>query len=151
MRGAVVLFSRRRRSIIALTHSRRAARTPDRPNPIGIHRVIVTAVEPAKVHVAALEASDGSKVAPSARPYCRPSGVGKTRRVGLSGAVASLVVAVSGVTRQGFGRFVFALQRLHPATPPGRQDPTRSNPLPQALSRPQPLPITRTRSAPGDL
>jgi hypothetical protein len=60
MRGAVVLFSRRRRSIIALTHSRRAARTPDRPNPIDIHRVTVTAVEPAKVHVAALEASDGT-------------------------------------------------------------------------------------------
>ena len=108
MRGAVVLFSRRRRSIIALTHSRRAARTPDRPNPIGIHRVIVTPVEPAKVHVAALEASDGSKVAPSARPYCRPSGVGKTRRVGLSGAVASLVVAVPRVTRQVTGRRVRA-------------------------------------------
>jgi hypothetical protein len=34
---------------------------------------------------------------------------GKTRRVGLSGGIASLVVAVSGVTRQGFGRFVRVL------------------------------------------
>ena len=38
------------------------------------------------------------------------SGVGKTRRVGLSGVIASLVVAVSCVTRQGFGRFVCALR-----------------------------------------
>ena len=41
--------------------------------------------------------------------------------------------------------------RLHRTTPPRRQDPTRSKPLPQALPRPQPLPATRTRSATGDL
>src|SRR5215218_3893599 len=33
--------------------------------------------------------------------------------------------------------------RLHRPTPPRRKDPTRSNPLPQALPRPQPLPATR--------
>jgi transposase len=38
-------------------------------------------------------------------------------------------------------------QDLHRATHPGRQDPTRSKPLPQALPRPQPLPPTRTRTA----
>ncbi len=38
-------------------------------------------------------------------------------------------------------------QDLHRATHPGRQNPTRSNPLPQALPRPQPLPPTRTRTA----
>ncbi len=35
--------------------------------------------------------------------------------------------------------------RLHRTTPPRRQDPTRSKPLPQALPRPQPLPPPRTR------
>ena len=39
-----------------------------------------------------------------------------------------------------------AHDHLHRAPPPGRQDPTRSKPLPQALPRPQPLPATRTRS-----
>jgi hypothetical protein len=42
-------------------------------------------------------------------------------------------------------------QGLHRATNPGRQNPTRSNPLPQALPRPQPLPPTRTRTATTDL
>ena len=41
--------------------------------------------------------------------------------------------------------------RLHPATPPRRQDTTRSKPLPQALPRPQPLPATRTRNTTGHL
>lgn len=40
-----------------------ATRSPDRPNPIGIHRVTVTALEaPARVHVAALEAIDGTPI-----------------------------------------------------------------------------------------
>jgi tRNA-Thr(GGU) m(6)t(6)A37 methyltransferase TsaA len=40
-----------------------ATRLPDRPNPIGIHRVAVTAIEPpARVHVAALEAIDGTPI-----------------------------------------------------------------------------------------
>jgi len=40
-----------------------ATRSPDRPNPIGIHRVTVTAIErPASVHVAALEAIDGTPI-----------------------------------------------------------------------------------------
>ena len=40
-----------------------ATRSPDRPNPIGLHRVTVTAVEaPARVHVAALEAIDGTPI-----------------------------------------------------------------------------------------
>jgi hypothetical protein len=42
------------------------------------------------------------------------SGDGKTRRVGLSGAVASLVVAVPCVTRQVTGRFVRALGMNRP-------------------------------------
>ena len=38
-------------------------RSPDRPNPIGLHRVTVTAVEgPARVHVDALEAIDGTPI-----------------------------------------------------------------------------------------
>jgi tRNA-Thr(GGU) m(6)t(6)A37 methyltransferase TsaA len=40
-----------------------AGRSPDRPNPIGIHLVEVTAIEPpARVHVAALEAIDGTPI-----------------------------------------------------------------------------------------
>jgi tRNA-Thr(GGU) m(6)t(6)A37 methyltransferase TsaA len=40
-----------------------ATRSPDRPNPIGLHRVTVTAVEPpGRVHVAALEAIDGTPI-----------------------------------------------------------------------------------------
>jgi len=40
-----------------------AGRSPDRPNPIGLHLVEVTAVEPpARVHVAALEAIDGTPI-----------------------------------------------------------------------------------------
>jgi tRNA-Thr(GGU) m(6)t(6)A37 methyltransferase TsaA len=40
-----------------------ATRSPDRPNPIGIHRVTVTAIEPpARVHVAALEAIDSTPI-----------------------------------------------------------------------------------------
>lgn len=42
------------------------------------------------------------------------SGDGKTRRVGLSGAVASLVVAVPRVTRRVTGRFVRALRMIRP-------------------------------------
>ena len=41
-------------------------------------------------------------------------GIGKTRRVGLSGAVASLVVAVPRVTRQVTGRLVCALGMICP-------------------------------------
>ena len=44
-----------------------------------------------------------------------------------------------------------ANQGLHRTPDPGRQDPTRSKPLPQALPRTKPLPATRTRSAAGDL
>jgi tRNA-Thr(GGU) m(6)t(6)A37 methyltransferase TsaA len=40
-----------------------ATRSPDRPNPIGLHRVLVTAIEPpARVHVTALDAIDGTPV-----------------------------------------------------------------------------------------
>jgi tRNA-Thr(GGU) m(6)t(6)A37 methyltransferase TsaA len=40
-----------------------AGRSPDRPNPIGLHHVVVTAiVAPAEVHVAALEAIDGTPI-----------------------------------------------------------------------------------------
>jgi tRNA-Thr(GGU) m(6)t(6)A37 methyltransferase TsaA len=40
-----------------------ATRSPDRPNPIGLHPVTVTAIEaPATVRVAALEAIDGTPI-----------------------------------------------------------------------------------------
>jgi tRNA-Thr(GGU) m(6)t(6)A37 methyltransferase TsaA len=40
-----------------------ATRSPDRPNPIGLHRVTVTGIEPpATVLVAALEAIDGTPI-----------------------------------------------------------------------------------------
>jgi tRNA (Thr-GGU) A37 N-methylase len=38
-------------------------RSPDRPNPIGVHRVTVTAVEgPTTIRVGALEAIDGTPI-----------------------------------------------------------------------------------------
>jgi tRNA-Thr(GGU) m(6)t(6)A37 methyltransferase TsaA len=40
-----------------------ATRSPDRPNPIGLHRVTVTRIDPpASVHVDALEAIDGTPI-----------------------------------------------------------------------------------------
>ena len=40
-----------------------ATRSPDRPNPIGLHCVTVTALEPpARIHVAALDAIDGTPI-----------------------------------------------------------------------------------------
>jgi tRNA-Thr(GGU) m(6)t(6)A37 methyltransferase TsaA len=39
-----------------------ATRSPDRPNPIGLHRVTVLAIEGNRLHVAPLEAIDGTPV-----------------------------------------------------------------------------------------
>lgn len=39
-----------------------STRSPDRPNPVGLHQVTVTAVEGTRVRVAALEALDGTPV-----------------------------------------------------------------------------------------
>ena len=39
-----------------------STRSPDRPNPVGVHPVTVTAVEGTRVHVDALEALDGTPV-----------------------------------------------------------------------------------------
>lgn len=40
-----------------------ATRSPDRPNPIGIHRVTITAIDPpGRLHVDALEAIDGTPI-----------------------------------------------------------------------------------------
>jgi tRNA-Thr(GGU) m(6)t(6)A37 methyltransferase TsaA len=39
-----------------------ATRSPDRPNPIGLHRVRITAIEGTSVEVDALEALDGTPV-----------------------------------------------------------------------------------------
>ena len=40
-----------------------ATRSPDRPNPIGLHRVSVTHIQPpASIHVDALEAIDGTPI-----------------------------------------------------------------------------------------
>ena len=37
-------------------------RSPDRPNPIGLHRVTVLAIDGLRVHVSDLEALDGTPV-----------------------------------------------------------------------------------------
>jgi tRNA-Thr(GGU) m(6)t(6)A37 methyltransferase TsaA len=39
-----------------------ATRSPDRPNPIGLHRVRVLAVDGVRVHVGGLEAVDGTPI-----------------------------------------------------------------------------------------
>jgi tRNA-Thr(GGU) m(6)t(6)A37 methyltransferase TsaA len=39
-----------------------STRSPDRPNPIGLHEVIITAVDGARVHVKHLEALDGTPI-----------------------------------------------------------------------------------------
>jgi tRNA-Thr(GGU) m(6)t(6)A37 methyltransferase TsaA len=39
-----------------------ATRSPDRPNPIGLHRVRVLAVDDLRVHVSGLEAVDGTPI-----------------------------------------------------------------------------------------
>jgi tRNA-Thr(GGU) m(6)t(6)A37 methyltransferase TsaA len=40
-----------------------ATRSPDRPNPVGIHRVTITAIEPpARLHVSALEAINDTPI-----------------------------------------------------------------------------------------
>ena len=39
-----------------------ATRSPDRPNPIGLHRVTVLAVDGNRLHVSGLEAIDGTPV-----------------------------------------------------------------------------------------
>ncbi len=39
-----------------------ATRSPDRPNPLGLHRVTVLAVEENRLHVSGLEAIDGTPV-----------------------------------------------------------------------------------------
>jgi tRNA-Thr(GGU) m(6)t(6)A37 methyltransferase TsaA len=39
-----------------------ATRSPDRPNPIGLHRVRVLAVDGARVRVSGLEALDGTPI-----------------------------------------------------------------------------------------
>jgi tRNA-Thr(GGU) m(6)t(6)A37 methyltransferase TsaA len=39
-----------------------SARSPHRPNPIGLHRAVIIAVEPARLRVGPLEAVDGTPV-----------------------------------------------------------------------------------------
>ena len=39
-----------------------ATRSPDRPNPLGLHRVTVLAVDGTRLHVSGLEAIDGTPV-----------------------------------------------------------------------------------------
>ncbi len=39
-----------------------STRSPHRPNPIGLHRVAITAVEPGRLRVAPLEAVDGTPI-----------------------------------------------------------------------------------------
>ena len=46
-------------------------RSADRPNPIGLHRVEVAAIEGARVHVRGLEAVDGTPVV-DLKPVLRP-------------------------------------------------------------------------------
>jgi tRNA-Thr(GGU) m(6)t(6)A37 methyltransferase TsaA len=64
-------FDRARRDVLAL-HPRGdrsrpqqgvfSTRSPDRPNPIGLHRVRVLAVDGLRVHVSDLEALDGTPI-----------------------------------------------------------------------------------------
>ena len=39
-----------------------STRSPDRPNPIGVHRVAIVAIEPLRIKVSGLEAIDGTPV-----------------------------------------------------------------------------------------
>jgi tRNA-Thr(GGU) m(6)t(6)A37 methyltransferase TsaA len=39
-----------------------ATRSPDRPNPIGLHRVTILAIEGTRLHVSPLEAIDGTPI-----------------------------------------------------------------------------------------
>jgi tRNA-Thr(GGU) m(6)t(6)A37 methyltransferase TsaA len=48
-----------------------ATRSPDRPNPIGLHRVRVLAVDGARIHVEPLEALDGTPILDVKPPLSR--------------------------------------------------------------------------------
>ena len=50
-----------------------STRSPDRPNPIGLHRVRVLAVEPGRIRVGPLEAIDGTPVL-DLKPVLRAEG-----------------------------------------------------------------------------
>ena len=50
-----------------------ATRSQDRPNPIGLHRVTIVAVEGTRVRVRDLEAIDGTPVV-DVKPVLRPDG-----------------------------------------------------------------------------
>jgi tRNA-Thr(GGU) m(6)t(6)A37 methyltransferase TsaA len=39
-----------------------STRSPDRPNPLGLHRTKVLAIHPGRLHIAAIEAIDGTPV-----------------------------------------------------------------------------------------
>jgi tRNA (Thr-GGU) A37 N-methylase len=39
-----------------------STRSPDRPNPVGLHRVKVLAIDPGRVHIGPIEAIDGTPV-----------------------------------------------------------------------------------------
>jgi tRNA-Thr(GGU) m(6)t(6)A37 methyltransferase TsaA len=49
-----------------------ATRSPDRPNPLGLHRVTVREIAPGKLKVGPLEAIDGTPVV-DIKPVLRPS------------------------------------------------------------------------------
>ena len=50
-----------------------ATRSPDRPNPIGIHEVQILAIDGRRIHVSALEAIDGTPVV-DIKPLLGPIG-----------------------------------------------------------------------------
>jgi tRNA (Thr-GGU) A37 N-methylase len=50
-----------------------ATRSQDRPNPIGLHRVTIVAVDGSRVRVRDLEAIDGTPVV-DVKPILRPDG-----------------------------------------------------------------------------
>ena len=50
-----------------------STRSPDRPNPIGLHRVTVLAVDGPRLRVDGLEAVDGTPVL-DVKPVLEPSG-----------------------------------------------------------------------------
>jgi len=55
-------------------------RSADRPNPIGLHRVVIVAIEGGRIRVGPLEAIDGTPIATSRRSLTRMDYLDRLRR-----------------------------------------------------------------------